>query len=148
MKFVIEMLSAEGPHWYAGIIEKRKDDAILMGAKWSPYWEDAHRLSQDAAKFALTTICNNLTGAVILTEESASHADSRSFDRTDGTYLMRAKYMQKGMTVRVFGHPHEYKIYSMTKRRFTLSAIGTSNKIFIGRDCEAWIKVVPDETKK
>jgi hypothetical protein len=153
MKFVIEIMTAEGPHWYAGVKKVTKGDAQLAGPLWSPYWEDAKKLSQDDAKVVMTTVCNGMSGMNMRTEDSAAHEDARVFDKKEGSYLIRAKYLTKGLELRIFGKTPVYRVTAIDDKEITLNALTVSgkavrgDKTYLTKNCEAWVKVLSEENK-
>lgn len=140
--FVIETMMPDGPHWYCGIQEVKKDGQMIRGGQWSPFWEDRKVFNYIQALTTFETVCKSLEGAHILLETNARYIDSRVM-QVDG-YIMRAKYLSKGQVFKRNGYMSAFVVRDITSGKIkTVYKDSPGQKAaYIGVKSNEWVLIL------
>jgi hypothetical protein len=119
-----------------------------MGPMWSPYFEDAKKMSMEDANSALNAVCNNTAGAKIVPCDAALKEDARKH-KGGQEYEMRAKYLAVGAVIAIPGHAGTYEVIKMDDKEFTLSNQQKNrSKMYLSRASEAWVRVFENKVSE
>ena len=147
MMHVIEVIFADGPHWYEGVRTKEMPgQPPLQFPSWSPYWEDRKEFNAQQAAVTFGVI-GEQAGARIIPVNDAQKGDSRKILAGD-EYMIRARYVQKGMIIRRTGVM--YLVSDVTGRQIiTYPYSGTYGEKRtggapqkIGKRSKEWVQVI------
>lgn len=140
--YVIETLTPEGPHWYAGIQVKVIPGTVIAGAQWSPYWGDRKQYEEKAeAEHILSEACKKLEGAYVVHVEDSLKADGRWSN--SGNFYMKAKYLSVNMQFAIANKKGTFTVKSITKA-YIRAESDLGEKAEFGKDAKAsvWVKLV------
>lgn len=149
--FVIETMMPDGPHWYSGIRSVEKDGAVVRGPEWSPYWEDRKELNKQQADVTYELVCKQMGGCYITSIDDARKKDAwKTVDKNPNHWQFRAKYLRKGLIVRLPGYTGQYRVVNKDHAEFTLVACNVNgsmsgnggNTFYIGINNEKLVTVI------
>lgn len=148
--FVIETIMPDGPHWYGGVRRMQKDNTIVQGPEWSPYWEDRKELNKEQADFTFEAVCKKMSGCKIVPVGEALSKDAWILYGDKGAYMIRAKYMAVGQIIDVPGRSGFYKVMERTEKEIRLCRSTESgdlrgaggDQLYIGVNSNKFVTVI------
>lgn len=145
---VIETLLPDGPHWFSGIQRVERNGALIVGPQWSPYWEDRKELDDTQAAIVFEAIGSKMEGAKIVHVSDAMSKDSRTFLGEKDGFTMRAKYLSKGLHVKIPGHGEiVFRVREVRNNVFIMGSLmkdgnSSTHPVTVGRNSSAIVTVV------
>lgn len=150
--YVIETILPDGPHWYAGIQEKRMGGQSVKGPLWSPFFVDAKPFdTKEGAAHAIENYIKDTGQACYIVDEGAAlQKDSRVTLPVDTPfnplYAIRQKYVQPGWYIRSGGT--EFEVVSVGEKEIIFQSAGSKFRKSVSRRSNQFVHVISENAKQ
>lgn len=124
--FVIETTMPDGVYWYGGIRKQQrtteKGTGLIVGAEWSPYWEDRKEFNFEQANLTFTAVCASMPGCKIVQVNDANKREAwKTVNGNPNAWEFRAKYLSIGLIIKMPGYTGYYRVTARNHKEFTLA---------------------------